>query len=61
MIDRILSLFDECFDIIGKTITFGCNVIYSAKSYVIDIVSSFKDLIEIIRNISDDIIRICKK
>ena len=31
-----------------------------AKSYVIDIVSSFKDLIEIIRKISSNIIRICK-
>ena len=37
-IEKIINLFNECFDII----------------------SSFKDLIEIIRKISSNIIRICK-
>ena len=59
-IEKILSLFGECFDKIVKTIAFACSIIDSGKSYVIDIVFSFKDLIERIRKISSNIIRICK-
>ena len=57
-INRILSFFDECFDKISKTIAFAYNVIDSAK--VIFTHSSFKDLIEIIRKITNNIIRYCK-
>ena len=59
-IDRILSIFDEVFDNIGKTISFVSNAIDSAKSYVTDIVSSFKDLIEIIKTMSHNIIQFCR-
>ena len=59
-IDRLLSLFDECFDKIGKTIDFACDEIGSAKNYINDIVSSFMDLVENIRKMSNKNIMVCR-
>ena len=58
-IDKILSLFDEYFDKIGKTIAFAYDAIDSAKSHVSDIVTSFKGWVEIISKISYKITSLC--
>ena len=59
-IDKILSLFDECFEKIGKIIAFVCDAIDSAKSYITDIVTSFKGLITIIIKIKNNIVSLCR-
>ena len=50
-IDKKLSLFDECFEKIGKIIVFACDEIDSSKIFITDIVTSFKNLVEIIYKI----------
>ena len=59
-IDKILSLFDKYFDKMGKIIAFVCDAIDSAKSYINDIVTSFKSLIIILIKIKDNIVSLCR-
>jgi len=55
-VDKILSLFDNLFNKIGKNIAFAFNAIDSAKNIINDIVEKFKELINVLKGISQNII-----